>query len=160
MSTTSPVFSAQLLGRTEKTLNAILDQVLAGSGVSEPQWVALTLAVTGGGKIDRDLYTRQVTGALRVSEADASAQITGLAAARLLDLPAGDGEPISVTDEGQRFYLRVRAATGEITRQMWGDLPAADLEVAARVLSTVLRRADAHLASAAAMQRALGHDAR
>jgi DNA-binding MarR family transcriptional regulator len=148
MSTTTPVFTAQLLGRTEKTLNAILVRLLSGSGVSEPQWVALTLAVTTGEE-SRDVYTGRVASALRVREADASAQITELAAAGLLDLPAGGRGPISVTESGQQLYHRVRAATGEMTQRMWGDVPAADLEAAGRVLSTVLRRADDYLASAA-----------
>jgi len=147
MSTTTPVFSAQLLGRTEKTLNAILGQLLAGSGVTEPQWVALTLAVTSGGEIDRDTYASKVAGALRVSEAHAGAQITELAAARLLE-PASGGGPITVTESGRQLYQRVRAATETITQGMWGDLPAADLQAAGRVLRTVLDRADAYLASA------------
>lgn len=149
MSTTTPVFSAQLLGRTEKTLNAILGQLLAGSGVSEPQWVALTLAVTRGRDISQAVCTGEVAGALRVSEADAGVQITELAAAGLLDLPASDTGPIAVTESGHRLFHQVRAATSEITQRMWGDLPAADLDAAGRVLSTVLRRADDYLASAA-----------
>jgi hypothetical protein len=35
---------------------------------------------------------------------------------------------------------------GEITGRLWGDLPAEELDVAARVLSTVLKRATAELA--------------
>ncbi len=146
MSTTTPVFSTELLGRTEKTLNAILGQLLAGSGVTEPQWVALTLAATSGGEIGLDVYTGRVADALRVSEARAGAQITELAAAGLLDLPVSDSGPIRVTESGQQLHLRVRAAAGEVTRRMWEDLPASDLEVAGRVLSTVLGRADAYLA--------------
>jgi hypothetical protein len=148
MSTGAPLFTTQLLGRTEKTLNAILAQLLAGSSVTEPQWVALNLAVSNDGEISRDIYTGLVAGALRVSEAEAGAQISELAAARLLDLPASDTEPIAVTESGQQFYQQIRAATGEITQRMWGDLPTIDLETAGRVLSTILGRADAYLASA------------
>jgi len=147
MSATTPVFGAELLGRTEKSLNAILGQLLAGSGVTEPQWVALTLAVSSPAEIGRDAYVGLVAGALRVSESRARAQIAELAAARLLDLPASDDAPITATESGQQLYRRVRAATGEVTRRMWGDLPAADLEAAGRVLRTVLSRADAYLAS-------------
>ncbi|MEV0714770.1 hypothetical protein [Asanoa sp. NPDC050611] len=43
----------------------------------------------------------------------------------------------------------MRSATGPITEQLWGDLPAADLAAAGRVLTTVLARADAVLAPAA-----------
>jgi hypothetical protein len=34
---TTPTFSAQLLGETEKAANAILDRLLAEPGLSEPQ---------------------------------------------------------------------------------------------------------------------------
>lgn len=37
-------FGPQLIGRTEKALNALLDRELSGTGLTEPQWVALTLA--------------------------------------------------------------------------------------------------------------------
>ena len=37
-------FGPQLIGETEKTLNAILRRVLQGTGLSEPQWVTLRLA--------------------------------------------------------------------------------------------------------------------
>ncbi|HYF74268.1 MAG TPA: MarR family transcriptional regulator, partial [Nocardioides sp.] len=36
-------FGPQLIGQTEKTLNALLDRVLAGR-LSEPEWVTLRLA--------------------------------------------------------------------------------------------------------------------
>jgi len=52
---TTPTFSTQLVGRTEKTLNAILARLLAGTGLTEPQWVTLTLAVRSGGTIDPPL---------------------------------------------------------------------------------------------------------
>ncbi|WP_164842402.1 hypothetical protein [Actinoplanes solisilvae] len=38
-------FGAQLIGRTEKALNALLERELSGTGLTEPQWVALTLTV-------------------------------------------------------------------------------------------------------------------
>ncbi|MEV0720971.1 hypothetical protein AB0H87_41125, partial [Asanoa sp. NPDC050611] len=58
-------FSAQLLGRTEKALNAILDRLLAGIEVTEPQWVALTLTVTAGGA-PADVVTARIADALKV----------------------------------------------------------------------------------------------
>ncbi len=42
---TTPAFSTQLIGQTEKTLNAILGRLLAPTGLTEPQWVTLTVAV-------------------------------------------------------------------------------------------------------------------
>jgi hypothetical protein len=68
---TSPTFSTQLIGQTEKALNAILDHQLAGPGLTEPQWVTLTIAVMSGGTIDRTAFTSRVADALKISGSDA-----------------------------------------------------------------------------------------
>jgi hypothetical protein len=49
MPTTYPTLSTRVIGQAEKTLGAILGRQLAGTGLTEPQWVILTLAVTSGG---------------------------------------------------------------------------------------------------------------
>jgi predicted solute-binding protein len=58
---------------------------------------------------------------------------------------APDDSPVTVTGAGHELFGRIRAAIVPITERMWGDLPAADLSAAGRVLSTVLERADAEL---------------
>jgi DNA-binding MarR family transcriptional regulator len=97
------------------------------------------------GHIDRGQLAGRVAGALKVSEADAQARITELAAAQLLQAPADDGSPVRLTDAGQQLFARVRAAVTEITERLWGDLPAEDLATAGRVLSIVTARANAEL---------------
>ena len=79
---TYPVLTPRVIGQAEKTMNAILGRLLAGTGLSEPQWVILTLAVTGGGPAERDQFTRTVAGALKISETDARARIGDMVAAR------------------------------------------------------------------------------
>jgi hypothetical protein len=76
MATATQAFGAALIGQTEKTLNAILDRQLAGTGITEPQWVTLTLTVVGGGTIDRAERIRQVSGATKFSEASVAERIT------------------------------------------------------------------------------------
>ncbi|MGH2849613.1 MAG: MarR family transcriptional regulator [Solirubrobacteraceae bacterium] len=138
-----PTFNARLLGQTEKAANALLREILAGPGLSEPQWVTLTLAVTGEGAATREELVDRVTGAARFARADVEACVDALAAAGLLDVDAGP----SVTERGQATFDSVRAATARLTERLWGDLDEADLAVAARVLGTVLARANAELAS-------------
>jgi hypothetical protein len=145
---TAPTFSPQLLGQTENALNAILDRQLAGTGLTEPQWVTLTLTVASGGTVDRNQLVHSVADGLKVSEPEAQARITELAAAQLLNAPDGEGSPVETTDAGQQLHGRIRAAVTQITQRMWGDLPPEDLETAGRVLSTVLARANAELAGA------------
>jgi hypothetical protein len=145
---TTPTFGAQILGQTEKALNAILDRQLAGTGLTEPQWVTLSLTVMGGGTVDRDQLVGRVADALKVSQAEAQARIAELTAAQLLDAADGDPSQVTVTGDGQELYGEIRAAVTEITQRMWGDLPAEELATAGRVLSTILARANSELAAA------------
>jgi hypothetical protein len=141
----NPTLSPQLIGQTEKTLNAILATHLSSAGLTEPQWITLTLAVMGGDPIGRDQLAQRVASAAKFSEADVQTRITELADARLLD--AADNE-VAVTDGGKELHARIRATNNELTERLWGDLPRADLDTAGRVLAVVLERANAELARA------------
>src|SRR4030088_1814673 len=101
---TAPTFGPQVLGQTEKALNAILHRQLAGTGLTEPQWVTLTLTVASGGTVDRDELIARLAGALRVSDAEARAHVTELAATQLLHAPDGDGSPVKPTEAGQQLH--------------------------------------------------------
>jgi DNA-binding MarR family transcriptional regulator len=143
----TPTFGTPVIGQTEKALTAILRRQLAGTGLSEPQWVTLTMTVVSGGTIDRDELVGRVAGVLKVSDAEAQAHIGELAAAQLLRLPEGEGSPVTLTDAGQQLHSQIRGAVTQITQRLWGDLPTQDLDTAGRVLSTVLARANAELAT-------------
>lgn len=147
MSTTpTPSFGTQAIGRTEKALNAILDRQLEGTGITEPQWVSLTVAVMSGGSIDRADLSCRIAGALKAGAAGAQARIDELEAAQLFEVSDAGGSPIvNVTDAGRQLHARIRAAVVEITERLWGDLPVDDLATAGRVLAIVLERANAEL---------------
>jgi DNA-binding MarR family transcriptional regulator len=142
-----PPFGTQVIGQAEKTLNAILARQLAGTGLTEPQWITLTLTAASSGSIDRSQLAGRLVGALKVSEADAQARITEVAAAQLLQAPGDEGSPVRLTDAGQQLFDGIRAAVAQITQRLWGDLPAEDLATAGRVLSIVTARANAELAA-------------
>lgn len=139
-------FNAQLLGQTEKAANAILDRLLAKPGLTEPQWVTLTLTVKSRGTLDRDQLAEQVADALKLAVSEAAALVSSLAAADLIQVP-DDRAPVMVTAAGEQLYGETRAATAEITHRLWGDLPADDLATAGRVLRIVLDRANSELAA-------------
>jgi hypothetical protein len=139
----STAFTPRLIGETEKTLNAILDRHLAGADLTEQHWITLSLAVVSGGSIDRDQLVRQVSGGAKFSEDDVRARVSELIDRKLLDDSGSD--QVIVTDAGREVHARIRSANVELTERLWGDLPAADLEVAARVLATVLERANAEV---------------
>jgi hypothetical protein len=142
---TYPSLSTRVIGQTEKSLNAILNRQLAGTGLTEPQWVILTLAVTSGGTVERDQLTRQVAGALKISEAEGQARIDEMVAAQHLQA-SGEGAAVTVTDAAQQLHSRIRTVVTEITQRLWGDLPAEDLLTAGRVLGIITERANAELA--------------
>ncbi len=136
----------QLLGQTEKTLNAILDRRLADA-VSEPQWIALVLTGNVGPSDTLDEVTARLAGALKTDTQAASDQIAQLAARGLLSPAPGDRPGLTLTEAGQQFVSQVQGWAGELTQRLWGNLPDSDMEIARRVLGIVLERGEAELAT-------------
>ena len=140
----APPFGTQLIGQTEKTLNAILARLLAGTGLTEPQWVVLTVAVMGGAA-ESDQFAARVADALKLNDSDARAIVTSLVTNGFLEVTNG---LVKATSMGEELQTRVRTSVGQITERLWGDFPAEDLATAGRVLAGVLNRANAELANA------------
>jgi DNA-binding MarR family transcriptional regulator len=145
---TDPTLTPQIIGQAEKTLNAILYRLLAGPGLTEAQWITLTLTAAGGGSTGRGQLVTQVAHGLKVSEAQAQKHLASLAAAQLVQDPGDDAEPVRLTAAGTGVFGQIRGAVTELTQRLWGDLPAEDLATAGRVLSIVTERANAELARA------------
>lgn len=142
----SIAFGTQLIGQTEKALNAILDRHLTGTGITEPQWVTLTLTVLGQAPLTRDALTERAAHALKTTPATVHERLAELTAAGLLHTTPGGA--VEVTEHGKAQWNRVRAAITQTTQTLWGDLPPDDLAIAGRVLNTVLSRANALLPAA------------
>ena len=135
-------FSTQTIGRTEKALGAILVRELDGTGISEPQWVTLSLtAITAGAPRGEQLA--RLAGVFKIESGAAEARLAELVGVGLIDDRPGS---LALTDAGRELYERIRESIDQITTRLWGDLPPEDLETAGRVLSTVLARADAEMA--------------
>ena len=135
-------FTPQVLGETEKALNAILYRELDAVGLVEPEWITLQLTIAAGGEIAREQLVGRLAGALKVSPADAEARVGAMAAGGLLS--SSDDAQVTVTEAGAHVHARVRGEVGEITRSLWGDLPADDLATTGRTLATILARANAN----------------
>jgi hypothetical protein len=138
---TETAFTPQLLGETEKALNAILARELDAVGLIEDQWITLRLAVIAGGDIPREQLVGRLAGALKVSAARAQARADDLVAVGLLDA-GGAAESVAVTEAGRELHVAIRGAVAAITERLWGDLPAADVETTGRTLGTILARAN------------------
>jgi hypothetical protein len=134
-------FGPQLIGETEKTLNALLLRSLDAAGVdgdiTEPQWVTLRIASMLDGAVNDEGLAAAV--ADRAYFRDAADHVAALAARGLLD----DGQ---LTADGRALLTRVQAALADDVSALFGDLEPDDVAATTRVLHDVLGRAHALLA--------------
>lgn len=124
-------FGPELLGQTEKTLRALLLHTLAGTDLTETQWVTLRVAETGDAASDADLAARVHD---RARFDDAADLVQALTRRGLL----ADGR---LTDAGRALIAGVRERTAAQNGGLWDDLPADDVAAAERVLNELLTRA-------------------
>jgi hypothetical protein len=137
-------FGTQFVGQVEKTLSAILGRLLAGSRVTEPQWVALSVILAAGAPVAPADAVHRTAAALKIDVDRARACLDALAARGFLTT-SGDGIGTEVSGRGRAFHASIRVQVEELTGRLWSDGPADKLAVAAYVLNTVLRRAGAEL---------------
>jgi len=130
-------FGPQLIGETEKTLNALLRHSLEGTGLSEPQWVTLRLAAL----LDTTVGTDGLVTAVgdRAHFSDAADLVAVLTERGLL----ADGR---ITPNGRDLIAAVQAKISTRTAPIWDDLPDDDVAAATRVLNEVVTRARVVLA--------------
>jgi hypothetical protein len=115
-----------------------MSRVLADTGASFQQWVALTITAGGGDAIGRSRLIEAVAGAL-MNNVEAEAAVVELEARGLLG-PASDSD-VALTGPGRELHDRISAAVAETTAPLYADLPPADLAAARRVLRTITERA-------------------
>ena len=108
----------QIIGRTERALSPLMDRVLAGTGGTFPQWVALTLTAANGDGIERPQLIARLAGALQIDDTAADAVIGELADEQLLQ--AGSPSVVALSDAGRERHAAIRAAA-------WSKLPSRKL---------------------------------
>ena len=136
-----PPLSTQVIGQAESALGALLEPLLAGTGITFHQWLVLTVTAASGASIDRGQLIARISNARKLDGATVESAITELTAAGLVTV---DG-PVTLTDAGRTGYLSIRGALEEITAGLF-DFPPEDLATAGRILSIVTSRANALLA--------------
>ena len=128
----STAFGPRLIGETEKTLNALLRRFLAGTGLTEPHWVALRLADVLDGSVDALGLVAAVTD--RAHFPNAADLVDELSGRGLLD----GGR---LTAAGRDLTAAVQAAIATHTAPIWANLSADDITATTRVLNEVVARA-------------------
>jgi len=131
-------FGPQLIGETEKTLNALLRRFLEGTGLTEPHWVTLRLAELLDGSVDAGGLAAAL--ADRAHMANATELVGELTRRGLLD----SGRPTpAARDMTAAVQTKIKAATGPI----FDNLSHEDVAAATRVLNEIVTRGRAVLAS-------------
>ena len=135
--TMSTPFGPQLIGETEKTLNALLLRHLDGTGLTEPQWVTLRLSDQLDGTVDTDGLVAAVADRAHFPDADRLSTSSPVAGC------SSDGRP---TAAGRELLTAVQAAVATDMASLFGDLATDDVAAATRVLNEVVGRARVALA--------------
>jgi len=124
----------QIVGQAENAHGAIMDLVLAGTGLNRDRWVALSLITFANGTIAVDALVGRMTGALKITPGTARDAVASLEAAGLL---TSDSDEVTITEAGRTIVATVHGTTGPILARAYADVPADDLATAARVLVAI-----------------------
>ncbi len=138
--TTAPTLNGQVIGQAAIATRAVLDGLLAETGVAFNDWVAVNLLGTTGELAPVALVQQLATG-LRIDEASARSVVASVRRGGLLE----GTSTLTLTGSGSVHFARITAGIAAVTERLYGDIPVDDLVVARRVLETVTSRARAEL---------------
>ncbi|MFD3652824.1 MarR family winged helix-turn-helix transcriptional regulator [Streptomyces sp. NPDC058620] len=148
MSSTVTV-NGQIIGQAHYATRAVLERLLAESGTTFHQCVALNATAENGGTTERAALVARMTGTLRIDRATADTVLTELTSAGLLEEAPGDDSRLVFTEAGRERQTDIRTGSAAISARLYAGLPADELAAAGRVLTAVTARANAELADAA-----------
>lgn len=142
MTTTAIPFGTRLVGQTEKTLTAILERLLAGSGINEPEWVGLIVTIHGG-PAPTNVAAERIAAALKKGSDSGFQVLANLTNRGFIEEVSHD--EVAATAAGTSFHDDVQDKVAALTDRLWGDVPQEQQEAAAAVLNLTLMRADLEL---------------
>ena len=128
-------FGPELVGRTEKSLGALLRRTLADTGLTEQQYITLKVASALGGADELIESVRA-----RAHFADAEQLAAALTERALLNEGRLSAAGATVLDQ------ILRAMAGQ-TATIWTGLPDDEVAATTRVLNAVLARAESVLST-------------
>ncbi len=142
---TTHTLTPQIIGQAENAHKPLMDRVLAPTGTTFPQWVAMKLTQVAGGASERAQLVVRITGALKVDGPVAQSAIAELTTAGLMS--TGDGSTVALTPAGKARQHELQAAIDQTVARVYRDIPAEDLATAARVLTQITAQANAEAAA-------------
>ena len=139
---TGPSLNPQIIGQAENALRALLERTLTGTGLAYAHWIAFNVIVASEAPVDEDELAGRVEGLLKADDATVRGVIADLRAGGVVEPAPADRSHVRPTDAGRLLHRDLRAAIGEIVKQLFREIPADDLRTAGRVLSLIKARAD------------------
>ncbi|MFE5096475.1 hypothetical protein ACFRCI_40735 [Streptomyces sp. NPDC056638] len=144
----TPTVNGQVIGQAHYATRAVLERLLATTGTTFHQSVALNVIADSGETIERVRLVDRMTGTLKIDAEAAEATLAELSAAGLLEEVPGSTARVGLTPAGRDRRHANSTGIADITARLYADLPAEDLAAAGRVLTEVTARANAVLAGA------------
>ncbi|MFD1662983.1 MarR family transcriptional regulator [Streptomyces caeni] len=142
----TPTLDSRLVGLTHYASRTLLERLLARTGTTFDQSVALRALADHGGTLEHTALVARLRDGLKIGdEAVARTAVDTLIAEGLLEIAQ---ERVSLTDRGRDLSDGIQAGAREIASRLYAGIPQEDLETAGRVLTLVLERANADLAAA------------
>jgi DNA-binding MarR family transcriptional regulator len=144
---TATTLTGQDIGQAENAVRAVLDAYLDQMGVTFHKWVVMNALGKVGKALEQERVVQQMTAGLKIGEPAVFATIDEVTEMGLIANSSDPPGLIELTPAGAAAFQRLRSGVDDITRRLYGDLPADDLATAHRVLAIVTERANAELAS-------------
>ncbi|MFJ1547993.1 hypothetical protein [Streptomyces sp. NPDC088246] len=144
----TPPVNGQIIGQAHYATRAVLERLLATTGTTFHQSVALNAVADSGEAIERGRLVDGMTGTLKIDAEVAEATVAELSAAGLLEEVPGSTVRVALTPAGRDRRQANSAGIANITARLYAGLPAEDLAATGRVLTEVTARANAVLAGA------------
>jgi MarR family transcriptional regulator for hemolysin len=124
------------LARSAKTVSRAFDDALAAAGGSLPSWLILISL-----KTRTHANQRELAAAIGIQGATLTHHLNAMESAGLLvrrrDPANRRVHQVTMTDEGERLFHRLRRAATEFDRQLRAGLDDGDLDALTRMLGTL-----------------------
>jgi DNA-binding MarR family transcriptional regulator len=133
------------LGRAERLLRAVLHRELEQAHLEFSAWTVL--ATLGDGPRTEDALVASLAASRVGSAGDVGTAVRRLRTDGLVGADGLGGRPesLALTPTGRAAFVAVRDRVRRRTTELYGDLPAADLEATRRTLVVIAERATAML---------------
>ena len=126
------------IGETENALRAVLERLLAPTGLNYYSWVALRVIAQPASRAGTAIVQRLRDG-LKIDGQTADATLDGLLRDGLIEAVGGE---LVLAKSGETMHGRIMAEVRRCTDEMFADIATVDLVTTDRVLSTIVNRAN------------------